>query len=168
MRKFINNTFIGILITTMLIMVSVIATHFINGAGVTFVKGDSMQPSLNDGSLVMYAKDETVERFDIVIANDNHRGDVVVKRVIGLPGEDVVIIEGMLYIDGKEYDETYIHDERYDFDQEAHRYQLSEDEYYILGDNRDNSTDSRFIGPISSDDIIGTVHRTFDMAGDKQ
>lgn len=168
MRKLINRTFIGILITIMVVMVSVIATHFINGAGVAFVKGDSMQPSLYDGSLVMYAKNSNLERFDIVIANDSHSGDVVVKRVIGLPGEDVAIIEGMLYIDGKEYDETYIHEDSYDYDQEAHRYQLSEGQYYVLGDNRDNSTDSRFIGPITEDDIIGTVHRTFDMVGGKQ
>lgn len=168
MRKFSSNALVGILIASMVIIVSVIATHFINGAGVAFVKGDSMQPSLEDGELIMYAKDEKIERFDIVLAHDNHNGDVVVKRVVGLPGEDVAMIEGILYIDGREYVETYLSDELHEYKQEVHRVQLADGEYYLLGDNRDNSTDSRFIGPVTTDDVIGTVHRTWKMAGDKE
>lgn len=166
MRKFGSNALIGILITSMVIIVSVIATHFINGAGVAFVKGDSMQPSLEDGELIMYAKNAKIERFDIVLAHDNHNGDVIVKRVVGLPGEDIAIIEGSLYIDGKEYVESYLHKELKEYNQEVHRIQLEEGQYYLLGDNRDNSTDSRFIGPITKDDVIGTVHRTLKIAGD--
>lgn len=166
MRKFGNNALIGILITAMVIIVSVIATHFINGAGVAFVKGDSMRPSLEDGELIMYAKDETIERFDIVLAHDNHNGDVIVKRVVGLPGEDIAIIEGSLYIDGKEYVESYLHDDIKTYNQEVHRIQLADNEYYVMGDNRDNSTDSRVIGPITKDNVIGTVHRTLRIAGD--
>ena len=168
MRKLISRASIGITITFMLVITSVIATHFINGAGVAFVKGDSMNPTLEEDTLVLYARVKEIERFDLVIARDRRHDDIVVKRVIGLPGEDVAMIEGILYIDGREYDEPYLHDDRDEYRREAHRIQLSDGEYYILGDNRDNSTDSRFIGPVGQDDIIGRVHRTFQIAGDKE
>lgn len=163
--KLIGRVSIGIIVTLMLMITSVIATHFINGVGVAVVKGDSMNPTLEEDTLVLYAKAKGIERFDVVITRDMRHADIIVKRVVGLPGEDVAIIEGILYIDGREYDEPYLHDDRDEYEREIHRTQLSDNEYYVLGDNRDNSTDSRFIGPVGQDDIIGRVHRTFQRAG---
>ena len=77
-----------------------------------------------------------------------------IKRIIGLPGETVELKEGKLYINGEELVETYITriDER-DFGP----YQVGEDEYFVLGDNRPISKDSRMVGCISRDDLYGLV-----------
>lgn len=163
MRKLISRLFFGVLAAVVIVTVSVIMTHFINGAGIAKVKGHSMQPQLKNGEYALFVEDDNIERFDMVVAHDNN-GHKVVKRVIGLPGEDVAIIEGTLYIDGKEYDETYIDDAHDDYREMSHRTVLQEGEYFVMGDNRDNSTDSRSLGPIAEDDMIGVVHHTIDKA----
>ena len=98
-------------------------------------------------------------RFDVVICRYPGRGDTnFVKRVVGLPGDTVEIRDGYLYVNGTEYDEPYISD--------AYRSGLlnnygpctvPEGEFFVMGDHRNNSNDSRSQGTISRDMIIGHV-----------
>lgn len=97
------------------------------------------------------------ERGDIVIFNHLETGDRYVKRVIGLPGDTIEIKQGVLYINGEIYEEDYLKDEMRKEDKGP--YVVPEDCYFMLGDNRNNSSDSRkWANPyISIDDIIGKV-----------
>ena len=98
-------------------------------------------------------------RFDVVICRYPGRGGTnFVKRVIGLPGETVELRDGYLYIDGEKYDEPYIDNEyRSGRLNTFGPYTVPEGKYFVMGDHRNNSNDSRSIGAISRDMIIGHV-----------
>ena len=102
------------------------------------------------------------ERFDIVICRYPGRGDTnFVKRVVGLPGDVVEIREGYLYVNGEKYEEAYIDDDYrvrggsngYSFGP----YTVPEGEFFVMGDHRNNSNDSRALGSISRNMIVGHV-----------
>lgn len=121
------------------------------------VNGASMNPTLNDKDIMLL--DEIsyhfsdIQRFDIVVVKEED--EYLIKRVIGLPGEVVEYKNDKLYIDGKYVKEDFKHKETFDFFTT-----LGKDEYFIMGDNRTNSTDSRVFGPISRDKIMGKTSLT--------
>ena len=129
----------------------------------TVVSGSSMETTLSDGDnliidkLTYHFKDP--ERFDIIIFPYQYDEDTYyIKRIIGLPGETVYINEdGNIYIDGEILDEDYGLETIENAGIAASPITLGEDEYFVLGDNRNNSTDSRFenVGLIHRRDIIG-------------
>ena len=122
------------------------------------VEGQSMQPNFFTGQLVI------VNRFAYFFSRPV-RGDVIVlhdpkdvtqdfiKRVVGLPGETVQIKEGRVYVNGTMIDEPYIDD----FCRSGcdGTWQLKKDEYFVLGDNRNNSFDGHSFGPLLRDLIVG-------------
>lgn len=121
------------------------------------VNGASMNPTLNDKDIMIlneisYGFSDIV-RFDIVVVKEEN--EYLIKRIIGLPGEKIEYKDNKLYIDGKYVKEDFKHMETMDFSTT-----LGEDEYFIMGDNRTNSTDSRIFGPISRDEIIGKTSLT--------
>lgn len=97
------------------------------------------------------------QRFDVVICRYPGRGDTnFVKRVVGLPGDTVEIRNGYLYINDEKQDEPYIRDEyRNGWLNTFGPYTVPEGEYFVLGDHRNNSNDSRSQGAISRDMIVG-------------
>ena len=99
------------------------------------------------------------ERFDVVICRYPGRGDTnFVKRVVGLPGDTVEIRDGYLYVNNEKQDEPYIRDEyRTGRLNSFGPYTVPEGEYFVMGDHRNNSNDSRAQGSISRDMIIGHV-----------
>ena len=104
------------------------------------------------------------ERFDIVICRYPGRGDInFVKRVVGLPGDVVEIREGYLYVNGEKYEEAYIDDNyrvRGSSDGYSYGpYTVPEGEFFVMGDHRNNSNDSRALGSISRNMIVGHVRR---------
>lgn len=139
------------------------------------VRGDSMDNTLRDGEVLFLSKISyrvhDIKRFDIVVVDDRD-GDLIIKRVIGLPGDDVEYKDNVLYINGKEYKEEYIDDETEDFTLED-ICEISDDEcdgkipddmYLVLGDNRDVSADSRVKGLMNRKQIIGkTVFRLWPL-----
>ena len=110
--------------------------------GVSAVAGDSMQPTLMTGDRVLITRLDYIvgvpQRGDVVQLEIPGRDGEYLKRVVGLPGETVEIIGGVVHINGQALNETYATLSDDDF-----RIQLDEDEYFVLGDNRPVSYDSR-------------------------
>lgn len=124
------------------------------------VTGSSMDPYLKDGEILILNKtDKKYDRFDIVVADAANTK--VIKRVIGLPGENVEYKNCKLYINGKETRDFVTDCITNDFSlEELYGYAyLPEDYYFVMGDNRTGSSDSRDqrIGLIKKDNIDGTV-----------
>jgi signal peptidase I len=101
------------------------------------------------------------QRFDVVICRYPGRGDTnFVKRVVGLPGDTIEIRDGYLYINGDRYEEPYISDEyRSGRLNTFGPYTVPAGEYFVMGDHRNNSNDSRSQGPIERSMIIGHVRQ---------
>ena len=132
------------------------------------ITGTSMESTLKDGSVALVnglsVKEDNIERFDVVVAYSSLLKENIIKRVIGLPGDKVSMINDVLYINDVSIEESYLDDDfiyesklRYnkEYFTEDFEITLLEDEYFLLGDNRLNSTDSRVLGPFSLDDIVG-------------
>ena len=129
------------------------------------VDGSSMFPNLADNDILLLKKyDKSIERFDIVVIN--HGKSKLVKRVIGLPGETIKInishvgnnVVSKILINGEEIDDPYGYEYMKDAGKAANEIQLGDDEYFVLGDNRNNSADSRIIGIINKKDIFGVTN----------
>ena len=131
----------------------------------TVVEGESMDTTLSDGDNLIVDKltyrFNDPERFDIIVFPFQYQEDTYyIKRIIGLPGETVQIDEkGNIYINGEILQESYgreiIFPENVGI--AINPIVLGEDEYFVMGDNRNNSSDSRteIVGNIHRDDIIG-------------
>ncbi len=124
------------------------------------VPSDSMEPTLKVGDLLLvrkdaYKQDRTPRRGDIVLFVREGVPDYFVKRVIGLPGEHMIIGSGQVVIAGDFLDERYV--ERQMIRERPIEGTLSEGAYFLMGDNRAHSEDSRDIGPVELDDIKGRV-----------
>lgn len=120
------------------------------------VNGSSMYPTLEDKDLLILNKlDKSYERYDIVVLE--YMNENLVKRVIGLPGETIEFKNGKLYINDEELADEFAKD-TYTFNLgELSLTKIPEDCYFVLGDNRNNSIDSRRIGPVKKSNILGTV-----------
>lgn len=128
------------------------------------VYGHSMEPALKDGQTVLvdklaYRLGEP-ERFDVIVFRDwREEGRYYMKRIVGLPGETVQIAEGRVTIDGVLLEEPSEREEIRDARRASEPVVLGQAEYFVLGDNRNGSSDSRDsdIGNVSAEQIIGRV-----------
>lgn len=123
----------------------------------TKVSGDSMQATLQDGDNLIVDKISyrfrDPKRFEIIVFPYRYADDTYyIKRIIGLPGETVQIIDGYVYIDGEQLDENYGLEVMNDPGNAANPIVLGADEYFVLGDNRNCSADSR-------EPNVGVLHR---------
>lgn len=119
------------------------------------VNGTSMYPTLQDKEFMILNKislKQGINRFDIVVVQENNK--YIIKRVIGLPGESVMYKDSKLYINGKVIEDNYSKTTTNDFDNVV----LGENEYFVMGDNRAVSSDSRIIGPVNIKNIKGKTN----------
>lgn len=139
-----NGIYIILIIIVLIIKLFVVSPIRVNGA--------SMNNTLYDKDIMILDeisyRFNDIKRFDIVVVNT--KDEYLIKRVIGLPGETIKYEDNTLYINGKKVEEKFDHKETNDFEAV-----VPEDKYFVLGDNRTNSTDSRIIGPITKNEIKG-------------
>ena len=131
------------------------------------VKGSSMEPNFIDGQVLFLSKisykSKEIERFDVVVVDTDN--DLIIKRIIGLPGERVEYKDNKLYINDEEIEDNYMKNETIDFDLESVceirkdncTTIIPDDKYLVLGDNREVSADSRVKGLINKDEIKGKI-----------
>ena len=116
------------------------------------VNGDSMNTTLKDGDIMILNiigfHFDDIKRFDIVVVNEG--SELIIKRVIGLPGETIEYKDNVLYVNGKKKKDTYGSKKTEDF-----KVKVPNGKYFVLGDNRTNSMDSRFFGPFKRSQIVG-------------
>ena len=120
------------------------------------VNGDSMYDTLNDGDTMILNKIgmklNDIERFQIVVIKTHDT--YLIKRIIGLPGETIEYKDGKLYINNKIMKDPYFKDNNTnDFE----KVKIPKNHYYVMGDNRSVSIDSRLIGTVDINDIMGTT-----------
>ncbi|MFA6963235.1 MAG: signal peptidase I [Patescibacteria group bacterium] len=122
------------------------------------VDGWSMDPNLVDKEVILWNKNAYTkanpERGDVVVVN--YPGNIkkqYVKRVVGLPGETIEVAEGSVYIDGQKFNESYLTSEVITDPNFA--IALKNDQYFVMGDNRTNSSDSRAFGPVAKRFVLG-------------
>lgn len=122
------------------------------------ISGDSMSPTLEHNEIVVLLKTKKFERGDLI--GFYYQGKILLKRVIALPEDEVAIdADGNVYVNGELLEEPYVTDKVLgDCDLEF-PYKVPGASYFVLGDRRSNSVDSRnsVVGAISRDDIIGKV-----------
>lgn len=127
------------------------------------VEGSSMCETLHDNDQLIGGKISVnlhrIKRYDIVYfyPKGNRNVEAYIKRVIGLPGETVQIIDSVIYIDGSPIEDPFIAEKQFESYLASEPITLDEDEYFVMGDNRNHSTDSRraSVGPVSYNDIEG-------------
>ena len=167
-RGFIRELFSTLITLAVALTVVLLLRTFIFSP--VIVKGESMSPTLANSDRILLLKMEKVKRFSIVTfpAPDDPSQNYV-KRVIGLPGDSISYKNDVLEINGKAYEEPYLDEYKaqlpertlltndFTLEQITGDEVVPEGEYLVLGDNRQNSKDSRMIGYIKADDIQGVA-----------
>lgn len=160
-KKLIREIIIWIVEILAVILLSYLIVAF--GMVKTSMVGESMSPTLADGESIIVNKltyhFKSPKRFDVIVfkQNGNEHSYYNIKRVVGLPGETIQIKDGAIYIDGELLTEEYKVDAMNNGGLAKEPITLDAGEYFVLGDNRNGSEDSRYanIGPIIKDDIVG-------------
>lgn len=116
------------------------------------VNGSSMYNTLDGSEFMILNKLAKIQRYDIVVVDTKE--DELIKRIYGLPGEKISIENNTIYINDKKLEDKYA----YGFTSDYESIVLGSDEYFILGDNRAVSLDSRTIGPIKEKQIKGSTN----------
>ncbi|MFL2106207.1 signal peptidase I [Desemzia sp. FAM 23991] len=150
------------------LVIFMLIRHFLFAA--VSVEGDSMVPTLHDNDRLILNKVADIDRFDIVVfdAPDDPEKQYI-KRVIGVPGDTIEVRDDVLFVNGEEVPEEYLAAEYFTLDESDNftdDFNLSiltgiekvpEGQYFLLGDNRINSKDSRYFGFVEESAIVGTT-----------
>jgi signal peptidase I len=128
------------------------------------VVGASMQPTLHHGDRHLLHRwtryVRPLQRGDVVAIDLKRDGDYSVKRIVALPGETIQLTQAGVAVDGRQLPETYLPSgtatipNRFGYAPLT----LGEDEYFVMGDNRPNSEDSRHHGPVPRESVLGVIH----------
>lgn len=146
------------------------------------VDGESMIPNLDDGQMLLvnrnayqhldiggnvYYPFDPPERGDIIVFDPPTKSDKpYIKRIIGLPGDEVTFADGNVFVNGVKLEEDYIQDKTRCSRRDYCDVIVPEDEVFVLGDHRSNSSDSRVFGPVPISNIIGKAWLSYWPADD--
>lgn len=149
-KKFTLTNIIKELIPYVVILIAVvlIRTYLVTPI---MVSGPSMKPTLEGGEVMILNKLGKIDRYDIVVVDI--KTEDIIKRVIALPGETISCEDGVIYVNDKKIDEEYGMGTTGNFNKVT----LADDEYFVLGDNREDSLDSEELGPMKVEQIKGTT-----------
>ncbi len=155
-RSIIGELFSWLIYIVIIVLLSLCIITFVGQR--TKVSGHSMETTLSDGDNLIVDKISyrfrEPQRFEIIVFPFQYEENTYyIKRIIGLPGETVQVIDGYVYIDGEMLDENYGLEVMEDPGIAAEPITLGDDEYFVLGDNRNHSSDSR-------DPSVGVLHRS--------
>lgn len=132
------------------------------------VQGSSMIPTLHQGDQMIVESISTISRFDVIVFQDASERTLV-KRVIGLPGEEIRYQDDQLYVNNKKVSEPFLKNalvedagetwtSDFELNQLTGESKIPKDSYFVLGDNRRSSNDSRVFGFIKKEEIIGKTN----------
>ena len=130
--------------------------------------GYSMIPTLNNKEVVAVSRRKSVSRFDLIYMNTPNGKGKSVRRVIGIPGDEISFKDDELFINGNGKEEKYLIGKKksvgsmiltddFTLDEVTGQTKVPNDAYFVLGDNRKSSTDSRYYGFVSKKEVIGRV-----------
>ncbi|WP_042352131.1 signal peptidase I [Bacillus massiliigorillae] len=138
------------------------------------VSGQSMEPTFHDKNKVIVSKISKIKRFDTIVFQSNLvDSKYIIKRVIGLPGDTIEMKNDVLYINGKEYKEPYLQEKKdelepgkkltddFTLSERTGKTKVPEGSLFVLGDNRQNSNDSRYFGFVKDEAVLGEVKLRF-------
>lgn len=152
MKKYVKEIVPYILVIILVLLIK----HYL--ASPIRVNGSSMYPTLKDGDIMILNKIHyhlnDIQRFDIVVIKT--KNSPIIKRIIGLPGDKIEYKNNELYVNNKKIKEDFSHTEIEDYNiEELGKMTVPKNKYFVLGDNRKNSMDSRFYGFIDKKNIEG-------------
>lgn len=152
----------SIVVLFIVVVVSSVLSRDISGKVNVEVVGDSMQPTLHSGEKIIADKNITqIKRGDIIIFKSVDDNKILIKRVVGLPNEKIKIQDGKVFINDKEFVEPYLK-EKMNFKMNEYlpvNLVIPPEAYYVMGDNRNNSNDSRNFGVVPMKSIIGKIEK---------
>lgn len=149
-------------------VIFLLVRHFLFAA--VSVEGDSMVPTLHDNDRLILNKVADIDRFDVVVFNAPDEPEKqYIKRVIGVPGDTIEVRDDVLFVNGEEIPEEYLASDYFTLD-ESEKFtndfnlpiltgveKVPEGHYFLMGDNRINSKDSRVFGFVKESEIVGTT-----------
>ena len=156
--KFISEIKEWLFLIGKVIIIAAVIRYFIIGS--TIVDGPSMEPTFKTGDMLFVNKISfmvnNVKNGDCVqFHNPRNDGRDFIKRVIGIEGDTVEIIDERIYVNGKKLKEGYTSTKGVTMPNIETKWTIEKDEVFVLGDNRPRSDDSRTFGPIKRDSIVG-------------
>ncbi|MDZ5038282.1 signal peptidase I [Clostridium perfringens] len=154
MKKIIKKWISPVLLT---IILAILINKFL--IYTVYIPSESMSPTINKDDRLFIRKiynSNSIKRGDILVFNSEELREILIKRVIGLPGDNIKIHNGEITINGEKIEEEYVKNNEFNYEGE---FIIPSGKYFFLGDNRNNSKDSRFwVNPyIDFEDIEGKV-----------
>lgn len=158
MIKKIEKKFSNMAVVAMLLAIAVVMVIFKSFYVVTVVPSGSMLPTLSIGEICFTEKirdEKDFQRGDILVF---YKDDEIlfIKRLIGMPGDTIEIKDGVLYLNSEAQTEEYINDDGYPMSDYG-PYVVPDGHYFMMGDNRNNSADSRVFGAVAYEDLLSRV-----------